>query len=70
LQNQELGIPPDTNQQVRARNILTDRTSAEFNKMKKELPIGRSTSNFLLQAITSEKRNAQLSRIDLTKMLD
>lgn len=37
--------------------------------MKKELPIGRSTSNFLLKALTSDKKNAQFSRIDLSNAL-
>jgi hypothetical protein len=37
--------------------------------MKKELPIGRSTSNFLLKAMTIDKKNAQFSRVDLNKVL-
>jgi len=34
IQKNELGIPPDTELQIKARNVLTDRRSLEFSKMR------------------------------------
>ena len=51
-----LNIPNDSIAQIRARNIITDRTSLEYYKqVKKDYPIMRSTSNSLLKNIWSEK---------------
>ena len=57
-----MGIPPENQEQIKARNIITDKTSSEFNKMKKELPIHRSPSNFLLKSISNDKQKMELIR--------
>ena len=60
IKNTENNIPVDTDNQIRARNIVTDRTSLEFNKMKTERPIDRSPSNFLLQGFASTQKFRQM----------
>ncbi len=57
--NQNLGQPAESIDQIRARNIVTDRTGEYYNKMRKELPIERSPSNQILKLIKREKRNIE-----------
>ena len=49
----EAGIPPDSLQQIKARNIITDKTSLQFNKqVRRNAP--RSPSNSLLHNLLNK----------------
>ena len=56
IKNVENNVPPDTDTQIKARNIVADRTSLEFNLMRKESSIDRSPSNFLLKGFGGDRK--------------